>query len=153
VADIVSPKVRSRMMAGIRSKNTKPELIIRKGLHRKGFRFRLHDKGLLGKPDLVLPRYQAVVFVNGCFWHGHDCQLFRIPATRTDFWKQKISKNKENDKIATVSLSDDGWRIATVWECALKGKGKIKEDDVIEMLSSWLKSEECTISVRGNNLS
>lgn len=141
------------MMAGIRSKNTKPELIIRKGLHRKGFRFRLHDKGLLGKPDLVLPRYQAVVFVNGCFWHGHDCHLFRVPATRTDFWKQKISKNKENDKIATASLSDDGWRIATVWECALKGKGKIKEDDVIEMLSSWLKSEECTISVRGNNLS
>ena len=153
MADIVSPKVRSRMMAGIRSKNTKPELIIRKGLHRKGFRFRLHDKGLLGKPDLVLPRYQAVVFVNGCFWHGHDCHLFRVPATRTDFWKQKISKNKENDKIATASLSDDGWRIATVWECALKGKGKIKEDDVIEMLSSWLKSEECTISVRGNNLS
>jgi len=153
VADIVSPKVRSRMMAGIRSKNTKPELIIRKGLHRKGFRFRLHDKGLLGKPDLVLPRYQAVVFVNGCFWHGHDCHLFRVPATRTDFWKQKISKNKENDKIATASLSDDGWRIATVWECALKGKGKIKEDDVIEMLSSWLKSEECTISIRGNNLS
>lgn len=141
------------MMAGIRSKNTKPELIIRKGLHRKGFRFRLHDKGLLGKPDLVLPRYQAVVFVNGCFWHGHDCHLFRVPATRTDFWKQKISKNKENDKIATASLSDDGWRIATVWECALKGKGKIKEDDVIEMLSSWLKSEECTISIRGNNLS
>ena len=152
MADIVSPKVRSRMMAGIKSKNTKPELIIRKGLHRQGFRFRLHAKELVGKPDLVLSRYNAVIFVNGCFWHGHDSHLFRIPTTRSDFWKQKIFKNKENDRNAITSLSYDGWRIATVWECALKGKNKLDENDVINRLSRWLKSEENTVSILGNKL-
>src|SRR3546814_10547828 len=95
MADVVSIDVRSRMMSGIRSTNTKPEMILRRGLHAAGFRFRLHDRRLPGKPDLVFPRYSAVLFAHGCFWHGHNCHLFRLPATRTDFWAAKIDRNRQ----------------------------------------------------------
>ena len=93
MADVVDRKTRSRMMSGIRGKNTRPELLIRKGLHARGFRFRLHDKRLPGKPDLVLPKYSAVIFVHGCFWHGHDCHLFKWPQSRREFWRKKITRN------------------------------------------------------------
>src|SRR3546814_5856307 len=95
MADVVSIDVRSRMMSGIRSTNTKPEMILRRGLHAAGFRFRLHDRRLTGKPDLVFPRYSAVLFAHGCFWHGHNCHLFRLPATRTDFWAANINSNRQ----------------------------------------------------------
>ena len=120
MADVVSPEVRSRIMSGIRAKDTKPELAIRKGLHRRGFRYRVNDPRIRGKPDLHLPKWNALVLVNGCFWHGHDCHLFRLPKTRTGFWKTKIEKNRERDKLTVASLLLDGWRVAVVW-CALKG--------------------------------
>ncbi|MBI4720456.1 MAG: DNA mismatch endonuclease Vsr [Chitinivibrionia bacterium] len=141
MADVVSPEVRSRMMSGIRGKNTKPELAIRSGLHRRGFRFRLHAKGLPGKPDLVFPRFRAVIFVHGCFWHGHACPLFRLPRTRADFWREKIVRNRSNDDRALAALAAGSWRVAVVWECSLRGKGAPGVEQVCDKISAWLRSE------------
>lgn len=127
-------------MRAIRHKDTSPELLIRRALHARGFRFRLHDKQLPGKPDLVLPRYRAVVFVNGCFWHGHSCSLFKLPATRTDFWLSKIGGNVDRDNAARAALLAQNWRVATVWECALRGRHRPPRDDVINGLAEWIVS-------------
>lgn len=124
MTDVVDPATRSRMMSGIRSKNTKPEMLIRKALHAQGFRFRLHVKDLPGKPDLVFPKYKAVVFVHGCFWHGHDCQYFKTPKTRTDFWVAKIEANKNRDQHNIQRLQRAGWRVLVVWECSTKQKDR-----------------------------
>src|SRR5690606_721863 len=110
MADIVPSDVRSRMMAGIRATNTKPELIVRRALHAGGFRYKLHDRSLPGKPDIVFPRYHAVLFIHGCFWHGHDCHLFRMPTTRPEFWLEKIKRNREVDQRVGEQLSGAGWR-------------------------------------------
>jgi DNA mismatch endonuclease, patch repair protein len=131
MADIVSAAVRSRMMAGIKGKNTNPELLLRKGLHARGFRFRLHDKSLPGTPDIILPRYRAVIFAHGCFWHGHDCHLFKWPKTREDFWRAKIARNQELDAKAEATLSKTDWRYAVIWECALKGRTRLPIEDVL----------------------
>lgn len=149
MADIVSAAVRSQMMSGIRSTNTKPELVLRKGLHRLGFRYRLHDRSLPGSPDLVLPKYRAVIFAHGCFWHGHDCHLFKWPSTRTEFWTAKINRNREVDAVAITALQAAGWRVATVWECALKGRTRLPLEDVIEVCAGWLRSDQPTLEVRG----
>ncbi|AMO67334.1 MULTISPECIES: very short patch repair endonuclease [Spongiibacteraceae] len=122
MTDVVSPKKRSEMMSGIRGKNTKPELIVRQELHRRGFRYRLHHKGLPGKPDLVFPKYKTVIFVNGCFWHGHNCKLFKWPKSNPQFWKEKISGNQVRDEKQRKALEEGGWQVITVWECSLKGK-------------------------------
>ncbi|MEQ8710810.1 MAG: very short patch repair endonuclease [Rhodospirillales bacterium] len=138
------------MMSGIRSKNTKPEMILRQGLHAAGFRFRLHDKALPGKPDIVFPRYRAVIMAQGCFWHGHDCHLFKIPATRSGFWREKISRNRQNDARTRTALSDAGWRLAEIWECSLKGKTRLPQDEVINICGRWLKSNATRLEVRGH---
>ncbi|MDC4713936.1 DNA mismatch endonuclease Vsr, partial [Acinetobacter baumannii] len=117
--DIVDTSTRSRIMASIKGRDTKPEILIRKLLHKRGFRFRLHVKELPGKPDVVLKKYKAVIFINGCFWHGHkDCHLFKLPATRTDFWEEKINKNQLNDTKTIKLLLDNDWRVCVVWECS-----------------------------------
>tara|TARA_A100001391_G_scaffold60670_2_gene37818 strand:+ start:926 stop:1381 length:456 start_codon:yes stop_codon:yes gene_type:complete len=149
VVDIVSPAVRSRMMSGIRGRDTKPELLLRKGLHAMGFRYKLHDKSLLGKPDLVFPRYRAVILVNGCFWHGHDCHLFKWPKSREDFWREKIKANIERDRLVSGQLKEQGWRVLRVWECALKGRTKIGLDEVLENSAIWLKGQEQEKDIRG----
>ena len=138
-------------MAAIRGTNTKPELFIRHGLHARGFRFRLHDRKLPGRPDLVLPRYRAVIFVNGCFWHGHDCPLFRWPKTREEFWRNKISGNVERDQRNLATLKAAGWRIGIVWECALKGKHRLQTADVLDILCKWLNGDaaDCLIESQG----
>lgn len=138
MADVVDPATRSRMMSGIQSKNTRPELLVRKYLHGRGLRFRLHAKNLPGKPDLVFPKYKAVVFVHGCFWHGHECSLFKWPQTRAAFWKDKIGRNRANDKRAFAALMADGWRICVVWECTLRN---IEDSDVLlDRIVDWLRS-------------
>ncbi|MCZ8163805.1 MAG: very short patch repair endonuclease [Beijerinckiaceae bacterium] len=139
MADTVSPEVRSRMMAGIRGKDTRPELIIRRGLHAAGYRFRLHAKDLPGHPDIVLPKYRAVILVSGCFWHGHDCHLFRIPGTRREFWEAKISRNVERDAEVRGALAALGWRHLSVMECALKGRTKLAPGEVITACGAWIR--------------
>lgn len=149
-ADIVSPGVRSRMMAGIRGQNTKPELAIRSALHRRGFRFRLHRRDLPGKPDLVLPKYRAVIFVHGCFWHGHGCHLFRWPKTREAFWRDKISSNVARDRRQLSALREAGWRIATIRECALKGRVRLSIETVAGRCAVWLESSEPELELGGD---
>lgn len=148
--DIVPATVRSRMMSGIKGKNTKPELAIRSALHRRGFRFRLHRNDLPGKPDLVFTGCNAVLFVHGCFWHGHGCHLFRWPESREDFWREKIGKNIERDRQQRLTLAGMGWRIGTVWECALKGKTRLPFDSVVDQCAIWLKSDIKTMEVSGD---
>jgi len=123
MTDVHSKKVRSYNMSRIKGRNTKPEIIVRKFLHSKGLRFKLHDKTLSGKPDIVLPKFKTVFFIHGCFWHGHkDCKYFIMPKTRTNWWKEKIDKNIFNDKKHIRELKKQSWKIITVWECKLKSK-------------------------------
>lgn len=136
-------------MAAIKSRNTKPELLIRRTLHAAGLRYRLYAKHLPGRPDLVFPRHKAVVFVHGCFWHQHDCHLFKWPATRTEFWREKISRNVANDERAISALLETGWRVATVWECALKGPTRPDFADAMQCLIDWIQSDEKIITIRG----
>lgn len=139
MVDVVDSATRSRMMSGIRGRDTRPEMLIRCLLHRRGFRFRLHACDLPGKPDLVLPRYHAVVFVHGCFWHGHDCRYFKWPSTRPEFWREKIGRNQANDQRAREALLAAGWRVGIVWECAVRGRGRDLEA-VAAALAGWLQS-------------
>jgi DNA mismatch endonuclease (patch repair protein) len=148
MVDVVTPEVRSRMMAGIRGKNTKPELLIRRALHRLGFRFRLHVTSLPGKPDIVLPKHNAVIFVHGCFWHGHECSLFKWPATRIEFWRTKINRNKELDQAAEEALAAAGWRCGVIWECALRGRHRLGLPSVLERFAEWIASDEARLDVR-----
>lgn len=122
MADVHSIATRSYNMSRIRSKDTKPEMLVRKYLFSQGFRYRLHDKKLPGKPDIVLPKYKTVIFVHGCFWHGHaNCKYYVVPKTRTDWWLEKINKNLANDKKAIKELKKAGWRVINVWECGFPG--------------------------------
>ncbi|WP_197052785.1 very short patch repair endonuclease [Acidithiobacillus ferrivorans] len=136
------------MMSGIRGKNTKPEMLIRRLLHRQGFRFRLHVCHLPGKPDIVFPRYHAIIFVHGCFWHGHNCSLFKLPGTHEDFWREKISRNRSNDQKAIEALLRGGRRVCVVWECAIRGQGK-DINGVARRIGEWLRSECTFIEERG----
>ncbi|ODN68408.1 very short patch repair endonuclease [Methylobrevis pamukkalensis] len=146
MADIVDQQTRSRMMSGIRGKNTRPELALRRALHARGFRFRLHPAGLRGRPDLVLPKHRAVVFVHGCFWHRHEgCRYTTTPSTRTDFWQSKFEANVVRDGAVREALLDSGWRVATVWECALRKPDQIAAS--AELLSVWLRSDDFRIEI------
>lgn len=150
MADIVSPEKRSVMMSGIKGKNTKPEIIIRKALFKKGFRYRLHGKNLPGKPDLVLKKYNTVILVHGCYWHGHEnCHLFRYPKSKQEFWKEKIGKNIERDLKNEKALLDSGWNVIKVWECALKGKNKLPLDAVIQEIETGLQANSSLHEIRG----
>ncbi len=121
MADVHDKKTRSYNMSQIKAINTKPELLVRKFLHASGFRYKLHDKTLPGKPDIVLPKYKTIIFIHGCFWHGHtNCKYYKIPQTRTAWWLHKINANKANDAKAVKALKKAGWKIITVWECRLK---------------------------------
>ncbi len=121
MADVHNKATRSYNMSQIKGKDTKPEMLVRKFLHANGFRYKLHDKSLPGKPDIVLPKYRTVIFVHGCFWHGHtNCRYFVVPKTRTLWWTEKINLNISNDEKAIKALKKDGWKIRIVWECDLK---------------------------------
>lgn len=149
MADVHDPHTRSRNMAAIKGSNTKPELLVRSALHAAGLRYRLHVKDLPGKPDIVFPKHKAVVFIHGCFWHHHDCHLFKWPATRQEFWEQKIGRNAENDAVAIRRLADQGWRVAIVWECALKGRTRLDNKISMQTLAAWVKSDESMLTIRG----
>lgn len=137
MTDIVDQQTRSRMMSGIRGKNTKPELALRRALHARGFRFRLHSGKVHGRPDLVLPKHRAVVFVHGCFWHRHEgCRYATVPATRPEFWWAKFDANVARDSAVRTRLLEDGWRVATVWECALRRPKQVEISSLL--LAEWL---------------
>jgi DNA mismatch endonuclease, patch repair protein len=135
-------------MAGIRGKNTKPEIFLRKALHAEGFRFRIHT-ALPGRPDMVFPKRNAVLFVHGCFWHGHDCHLFKWPKSRPKFWRNKISGNVARDAAHVVNLTAAGWRVGIVWECALKGKTRLDSSRAIKSCSTWLRSNRKRFELSG----
>ena len=121
MADVHSKETRSYNMSRIRSKDTKPEMLVRKFLHKNGFRYRLHVKDLPGKPDIVLPKYKTVIFIHGCFWHGHEgCKYYVVPKTRTEWWLNKIEVNTNNDLKSEEQLLLKGWKIIKIWECELK---------------------------------
>lgn len=152
MVDVLTPVQRQLNMRRIGSRNTRPEIRVRRLLHRHGLRFRLHRSDLPGKPDIVLPRYRLALFVHGCFWHGHECRLFKVPATRTDFWLSKIASNKARDQRAREALGALGWRCGWVWECALKGPHRLNEDALGDWLAEVIKGEEPWFEVWGNDV-
>lgn len=142
MVDVVDPATRSRMMAGIRGRDTRPERELRRALHKLGFRYRLHCRDLPGKPDLVFPKYGAVVLVHGCFWHRHEgCRFTTTPATRPDFWMRKFEGNVARDRRNVDALRRAGWRVKVVWECEIKSRGV---DQVAARVATWLRgSRRC----------
>ena len=149
MADIVDKATRSRMMSGIRGKDTEPEIIVRKFLHAQGFRFRLHRKDLPGRPDIVLPKYRVAILVQGCFWHGHeDCRLFRLPKSRTEFWKEKIEANRARDKKNLTLLGELGWRTLQIWECAMKGPAKENSELISHRLADFIVGDSGNCEIR-----
>lgn len=127
MTDRLTLEQRHKNMAAIRSKNTKPELYIRKLMHKAGLRYRLHSPNLPGKPDIVLRKYKTVIFVNGCFWHGHGCNVGKLPKSNVEYWASKIKLNLTRDKIKVYALLKQGWRVLIIWECALKGKAALRK--------------------------
>lgn len=148
MADTVSPETRSRMMSGIRGKNTKPEMAVRKALFAAGFRFRLHRRDLPGAPDVVMPGRRVVVFVHGCFWHRHErCRLAATPMTRPEFWKSKLEGNAARDRRNIGHLRALGWRVLVVWECALRDRKTL--DALPGILAEWVRGGEAEGALRG----
>lgn len=128
MTDVMTPEERSRCMAAIKGKDTKPEIIVRKYLFSRGLRYRIHNRKLPGSPDIVLKKYKTVVFVDGCFWHGHeDCKYFRMPKSNVYFWKHKIAMNMSRDYANNIDLELAGWKVIRIWECEIKTKAKREE--------------------------
>lgn len=151
MADIVDKLARSRMMAGIKGKDTKPELVLRRALHARGFRYRLHSMNVLGRPDLVFPKHHAIVFVHGCFWHRHEgCRYTTTPSTRPEFWQAKFGANVIRDAATRDKLIEAGWRVATVWECSLRKTNQLAE--TVELLTAWLLSDSRQLDVGENDI-
>lgn len=148
--DVLTPEQRRLNMSRIRGRNTKPELQLRRGLHKIGFRFQLHVPTLPGKPDLVFPKYRAVLFVQGCFWHGHNCPMFKLPTTRASFWRDKISANRARDQRSIGELKLAGWRVLMVWECALRGPARLPFDQVLSRCAEFIRSACRETSVSGS---
>ncbi|NDV58211.1 very short patch repair endonuclease [Bacteroides sp. 519] len=139
--DIWDKKKRSEVMSKIRSKNTKPEILLRKALFAKGYRYRINEKKLPGKPDIVLPKYKTVIFINGCFWHNHEnCKYAYIPKTNTDFWINKITANKKRDKLNLQKLTSMGWNIITIWECDIRHRSKRDVTPLVDAIENTLSN-------------
>lgn len=138
MVDRLTPDQRRLNMSRIRGKDTRPEMTVRRMLHSLGFRYRLHRCDLPGRPDIVMARYRAAIFVHGCFWHGHDCSLFRMPTTRPEFWAAKIGANRRRDGNAVSGLSDAGWRSLLIWECAVRGRGRLSADMLTDRITAFI---------------
>jgi DNA mismatch endonuclease (patch repair protein) len=148
VPDVVDAATRSRMMSGIRGKDTGPERCLRSALHRLGFRFRLNRRDVPGRPDLVLPRYRAAVFVHGCFWHGHNCPLFRPPKTRPQFWADKVARNRARDAEVLAAVVESGWRHLAIWECSFRGGGRQAMERTARTAAGWIRGSRRTGEIR-----
>jgi DNA mismatch endonuclease, patch repair protein len=155
VVDNVDKPTRSKIMSRVGQKNTGPEMKLRRSLHRIGLRYRLHEKKLPGSPDIVFPRFKAVLFVHGCFWHRHGCKATTTTGTNVNFWRKKFDENISRDRRCTDALQDAGWRVAVVWECALRGKRSVT-DKIAEEVHAWLISGSSQdsfggLSIQGNS--
>jgi DNA mismatch endonuclease (patch repair protein) len=140
MADTVTKEVRSRMMAAIRAKDTKPEMAIRRGLHAIGFRYGLHSSRFPGKPDMVLPKHRAVVFIHGCYWHGHGCGEIKPAASNESYWSPKIAKNRERDARNLAAVEAAGWRHLTIWECSFRRKGSKALETTVRKAAEWIRN-------------
>jgi DNA mismatch endonuclease, patch repair protein len=149
MADVLTPEQRRLNMSRIRGRDTKPELLLRRGLHARGLRFRLHRNDLPGCPDLVFPRFRVAVFVHGCFWHGHKCPIFKWPGTRIAFWRRKIEGNTERDRRVQAALVENEWRVLVIWECALRGPQRRPVADVLDEIVRWFSTDEAAGVIRG----
>lgn len=149
MTDTVDSSTRSRIMSKVKGKNTSIETDIRKALFARGYRYRIHTGKLSGHPDIVFPKYKAAVFVNGCFWHAHDCSRFKIPDSNKEFWTKKFENNKARDTRTYETLRQAGWRILVVWECALKGKRKKDFDGLIDEIETWLHGDSIYSEISG----
>lgn len=138
MVDRIAPQARSRIMAAIRSGDTKPELLLRKALFARGYRYRIHAKSLAGSPDITLPKWCAVIFVHGCFWHAHSCGNVRLPKSNRAFWKRKLARNVERDQAARKELLRQGWRVLVVWDCAFREKLPQQISALTDRVESWL---------------
>lgn len=139
MADVHNKETRSYNMSQIKGKDTKPEILVRKFLFAKGYRYKLYDKKLQGKPDLVFPKYKKVIFIHGCFWHGHEgCKYFVIPKTRTEWWINKINRTKEKDSLNVDTLENEGWKVKNIWECELNSHSK---GSTLNKILEFIKSE------------
>jgi DNA mismatch endonuclease (patch repair protein) len=146
VTDVVDPATRSRMMSGIRGKDTAPERRLRSALHARGFRFRIHASNFPGRPDLLLPKWRAAIMVHGCFWHRHEkCRFATTPATRPEFWNAKFRSNVDRDARDVSELRRRGWRVAVVWECCLRPKGSANE--IADQVAHWLRSDRSELEL------
>ena len=139
MTDVHSKDIRSKNMSAIKSKNTKPEITIRNQLFAKGYRYKIHDNFLPGKPDIILPKYKTVIFINGCFWHMHNCEMFVFPKSRIAFWKEKLSNNKARDDKNIENLLELGWKVIVVWECCIKGKYKLPPEEIINRIDILIR--------------
>ncbi|MDH4428172.1 MAG: very short patch repair endonuclease [Acidovorax sp.] len=149
MTDIVDSATRSRMMSGIRGRDTKIELALRKALHASGLRYRLHYRKLPGRPDMAFIGAKAAVFINGCFWHGHDCPFFRLPASNVEFWRAKIDANRSRDIATLDALHGLGWRTAIVWECAMRGRPANEFSALVGRLKEWIREGCSNLDIRG----
>ena len=140
--DRITAERRSANRARIRGRDTGPELLIRRALHARGFRYRLHAADLPGRPDLVFPRWRAAVFVHGCFWHAHGCHMSARPTANAAFWAVKLARNRERDEASRAALLAAGWRLLTVWKCALRGRGRLGVEAFAEACDCWLRSDD-----------
>ena len=148
MVDVVDTATRSRMMSTIRGRNTKPEILVRKALFAAGFRFRLHRRDLAGAPDIVLPGRRIAVFIHGCFWHRHEaCRYAKLPATRADFWANKLNGNVTRDLLAIDALRTDGWRVLIVWECAIRDRESLAH--LSQSLAAWIDGPDALGEIRG----
>lgn len=147
--DPLTPEQRRLNMSRIRSRDTKPEMVVRKGFHGRGLRYRLHVRSLPGTPDLVFPSRRCVILVHGCFWHGHDCPRAVTPGTNTEFWTNKIARNRLRDQKTDAALQEQGWRVLTIWECALSGKARRGLPDVLDAATRWLDHGPSALGIAG----
>ena len=149
MTDVHTKIIRSKNMAAIKGKNTKPEIKIADALRKRKIKFKTHLKDLPGNPDFVLKDFGAVIFVQGCFWHEHHCHMFKWPLSRTEFWKEKIHKNFLRDKRNERLLKQEGWWILKIWECTLNGKKKMDFDVLMDKVENWVRYEKCNKSISG----
>lgn len=147
--DTVDKATRSKIMASVGQKDTGPELSLRSALHKRGLRYRLHDRNLPGSPDLVFPRFHAVIFVHGCYWHSHGCYRSTVPKTRGEFWSKKFEDNKERDERKIRQLLEEGWRVLIVWECVIVGKNSRPVDCIADAVSTWLNGADAREEISG----